>query len=234
MTRVALPLRSLFHGFLVAAGPVSRHVRRRPGGPRPRGRRPSRSSARRRPRRSRAAVDARPHDAPVGFHRVELRAAGAAVNGITPRVRSVISGGGFALGARYRNTLLFDRRAAVRVNAIGSTKRYYRLAAEFEARRIGGTPLFAASPEASASTPRRTSSASGRTPERTTAPTSCSARCAAARGPALVLVRLGDHRRRPRPPATGRRRRARLAPYPSIDQRFTTRRPRGSRASRRS
>lgn len=65
-------------------------------------------------------------------------------NGITPRVGSVTSGGGFALGARYRNTLLFDRRAALRVNVMGSTKRYYRMGAEFEARRIGGTPLFVA------------------------------------------------------------------------------------------
>lgn len=64
-------------------------------------------------------------------------------SGVTPRFGSIVSGGGFAMGARYRNTLLFDRRAELTLTAMGSTKRYYRLDGQFGGRRLGGTPLFA-------------------------------------------------------------------------------------------
>jgi hypothetical protein len=63
--------------------------------------------------------------------------------GVAPWFGSVISGGGFAVGARYRNTLLFDRRASFELHVRGSIKRYYQADARFGGRRIGGTPLFA-------------------------------------------------------------------------------------------
>jgi outer membrane protein assembly factor BamA len=64
-------------------------------------------------------------------------------SGVAPIFGSVTTGGGFAAGARYRNTLLFDRRARLDVEALGSYKRYYSVDAALETRRIGGTPLFA-------------------------------------------------------------------------------------------
>jgi hypothetical protein len=67
----------------------------------------------------------------------------AQYNGFTPRIGSVVSGSGFALGVRYRNTLLFDRRAGIELGAIGSYKLYYRVGARFDAPRLGGSPFFA-------------------------------------------------------------------------------------------
>lgn len=64
--------------------------------------------------------------------------------GFSPSFGSVTAGGGFSLGGRYRNTLLFDRRASVDVKALGSFKQYYMVSGKFRVPRIGGTPLFAA------------------------------------------------------------------------------------------
>lgn len=63
--------------------------------------------------------------------------------GFSPSFGSVTPGGGFSVGGRYRNTLLFDRRAGIDVKALGSFKQYYLLSGKFRAPRIGGTPLFA-------------------------------------------------------------------------------------------
>jgi hypothetical protein len=64
-------------------------------------------------------------------------------SGVTPRFGSVVSGGGFAVGARYRNTLLFDRRAGVQIDGMASIKKYYALDARFDTNRLGDTPFFA-------------------------------------------------------------------------------------------
>lgn len=93
--------------------------------------------------------------------------------GFSPSFGSVTAGGGFALGGRYRNTLLFDRRAGVDVKALGSFKQYYMVSGKFRVPRIGGTPLFAAAEFDQFDTRKRTSSAWARTRPGKTDRTSC-------------------------------------------------------------
>jgi hypothetical protein len=102
-----------------------------------------------RQQREQRAVDLQPPDKPGLVDRIwefvdaSYGPGAAQWSGVAPRVGSVVAGGGFAVGARYRNTLLFDRYADVDISAIGSYKRYYRVDGSFGSRQIGHTPLFA-------------------------------------------------------------------------------------------